>query len=130
MPDQNRAAALVKVGLGQRQRLVDPSPGAPEYDDQGTQTMAVAIIAGLAHHGDDLIDCRRVGRVALALIAWRDPGAEPRHGRRRPATAGSVKQQLDRQARLPDQLSSPHAVAPQKGSSEPRAMLVARCVSQ
>jgi hypothetical protein len=30
--------------------------------------MAVAIMAGLAHDGDDLINGRRVGGVALALL--------------------------------------------------------------
>src|SRR6185312_11070463 len=58
--------------------------------------MAVAVMAGLAHDRDDLIDRRRVGGVALALVTRRDPRAEARHGRRRPATAGSVKQRLNR----------------------------------
>jgi hypothetical protein len=62
--------------------------------------MAVAIMAGLAHHGDDLIDRRWVGRVALPLIAWRDPGAESWHGRRRPGATGSVKRRLNRHGSL------------------------------
>src|SRR5438105_5829539 len=40
VPDQNRAAALVKIRLGQRQRLVDPHTGAPEHDDQRVGAMA------------------------------------------------------------------------------------------
>jgi hypothetical protein len=43
VPDQNRAATLITVGLGQRERLVDPQPGAPQHDDQGTQAMPVTI---------------------------------------------------------------------------------------
>jgi hypothetical protein len=27
--DQHRAAALIEIGLGQRERLVDPQPGTP-----------------------------------------------------------------------------------------------------
>jgi hypothetical protein len=54
--------------------------------------MAAAITAGLAHDGDDLIDGRRVGGVALALV----PGAIPVRNpgvvagdRRRPAASSN-----------------------------------------
>jgi hypothetical protein len=40
----NRASTLVKIGLGQRQRLVDPQPGAPQYDEQGVEAIAVASV--------------------------------------------------------------------------------------
>jgi hypothetical protein len=53
VPDQDRASALVKIGLGQRERLVDPQTGAPQHDHQGDQAMTVAIIPGLAHDRDD-----------------------------------------------------------------------------
>ena len=39
---EQRAAAGVEVGLGERERLVDPQPGAPEHDDQAAQPPAVA----------------------------------------------------------------------------------------
>jgi hypothetical protein len=39
--------------------------------------MAVAIMAGLAHDRDDLVNRRRVRGVALALVTRRDPSAEP-----------------------------------------------------
>jgi hypothetical protein len=78
VPDQNRAAAPVKIGLGQRQRLVDPQTGAPEHHDQRADATAVAIVVGLAHNGHDLIDGRRVGRVALTLVSRGGPGAEAR----------------------------------------------------
>src|SRR6516164_4175221 len=95
--------------------------------------MAVAVMAGLAHDRDDLIDRRRVGGVALALVTRRDPCAEARHGRRRAATSGSVKQRLNRHGSLvceswtiTRQLYTPHALAAQETSSELKAMRVAR----
>jgi hypothetical protein len=87
---------MVKVGLGQRQRLVDPQPGAPQHDDQGTQAMPVTITPGLAHNGDDLINGRRVRGVTLALVAWGDPGAEPWRGRRGTTPPSGVEQLLRR----------------------------------
>src|SRR5436305_8265918 len=58
MPYQNRSAAPVEVGLGQRQRLPDPQPGGPQHYDQRVEAMAVASVPGLAHDRDDLIDRR------------------------------------------------------------------------
>jgi hypothetical protein len=59
----------------------------PEHDDQGSDPMAVAIMTGLAHDGDDLINGRqegamsvqplRVGGVALALVPWAIPVRNP-----------------------------------------------------
>ncbi|HZE18276.1 MAG TPA: hypothetical protein VE197_22730, partial [Mycobacterium sp.] len=60
MPDHARAAARVNVGLGERERLRDAQPGAPEHDDQRPEAMAVTCVWSLAHDGDDLIDRRRV----------------------------------------------------------------------
>src|SRR6476619_3230374 len=34
MPDQETAAALVEIGLGEREGLVDPNARAPQHDDQ------------------------------------------------------------------------------------------------
>ena len=39
--DEQRAAALIEIGLGERERLVDAQPGSPEEHDQGAQTAAV-----------------------------------------------------------------------------------------
>ena len=33
---------LIEIGLGQRQRLVDPQPSAPEHDDQTVEAVAVS----------------------------------------------------------------------------------------
>ena len=54
--------------------------------------MAVAIMAGLAHDGDDVINGRRVGGVALALVPWGYPVRKPgvvAGDRRRPAASSN-----------------------------------------
>jgi hypothetical protein len=35
--DEQRAAALIEIGLGQGQRLVDAQPGTPQDHDQAAQ---------------------------------------------------------------------------------------------
>ena len=67
--DEDRATARIEVGFRKRQRLLDPKPAAPKDDDHGAEPSAVAISANLAHHGDDLLDRRRVGRVAQSFVA-------------------------------------------------------------
>jgi len=49
----------------------------------------------LAHHGDDLLDGRRVGGVLLALVAWRTTGVVARQRRWRTASAGRIEQRCD-----------------------------------
>jgi hypothetical protein len=41
---------------------VNPHAGAPEHDDQPAQSAPVDAVAGVAHHRDDLLDRRRIGR--------------------------------------------------------------------
>jgi len=79
-PHQQRSAARVEVGLGQGERLADPQAGAPEHDDQAAQSAAVDAVTGVAHHGDDLFDRRRIRGVAHPLVARRPPGVELRQG--------------------------------------------------
>src|SRR5437764_12447798 len=87
--------------------------------------MAVAILAGLAHDRDDLIDGRRVGGVALALVAWSYAGVRSGHGRRRAASPGSIKQRLNRRHgsllceswTMTRQLSRPRAAAVRESRS-------------
>ena len=55
---QQRSAARVQVGFGQRERLMDAQAGAPEHDDQPAQPAAMDAVAGGAHDGDDLLDRR------------------------------------------------------------------------
>src|SRR5829696_7526477 len=52
-PHQQRAAARVQVGLGERERLADAQTGAPQHDHQAAQPAAVDTVAGVAHDGDD-----------------------------------------------------------------------------
>jgi len=61
LADEQRAAAGVEVWLGQRHRLADSESGAPEHDDQCAHPWSVVRLAGLAHHGDDLLNPRRIG---------------------------------------------------------------------
>jgi hypothetical protein len=84
-------APLIEIGLGQRQRLVDPQPGAPEHDDQTVEAIAVSGETGVAQNRDDLIDCQRVGRVALAFVARRPASAESRSCSSVPAAALEVR---------------------------------------
>src|SRR3954466_4651107 len=83
-------ATLVEVGLVERQRLVNPQARAPQHDDQPAQAATVAPVAGSAHDRDDLLDGRRVGRVAATPCfvadgrrgtpaAWRATADDQRH---------------------------------------------------
>jgi len=60
VPDKNRPATLIQVGLGERERLLDTQPGAPEHHDQAVEAIAVALATSLAHYRDDLLDRRRI----------------------------------------------------------------------
>jgi hypothetical protein len=50
--------------------------------------------AGAAHHGDDLLDRGRIGRVVPAFVAWWAAAVVVGEGRRRPATSGRVEQNV------------------------------------
>src|SRR6187551_2625622 len=52
--NQDRSAPRVEVVLAQRERLLDAQPGAPKHDDHPAQPPPVAVVAGVAHDGDDL----------------------------------------------------------------------------
>src|SRR4051794_40750262 len=92
--DQHGAPPRVKISLGERERLADPQPGAPEHDDQGAQAPPVDRLAGGAHDRDDLLDRGRVRRVADPLVAWRATGVESRQRGGRAATTGGIEQTL------------------------------------
>jgi hypothetical protein len=79
-PHQQRTAPRIEVGLGERERLTDPQPSAPQHNDQAAQPATVDTVTGVAHHADDLIDRRRIRRVAHPLVARRPPGVELRQG--------------------------------------------------
>jgi hypothetical protein len=91
-PHQQRSAAGVQVGLGERERLVDSEPGAPQHDEQAAQPPAMHAVAGAAHDSHDLLDRRRVGGVAHSLLrggrpAWNSGIVAGE--RRRPAASSS-----------------------------------------
>jgi hypothetical protein len=75
--DLNRAPDPIQIALGERERFADPQPGAPEHDDQPPKPDAVGAIAGGAHDGDDLLDRRRVRRVAEPFVARRSAAVVP-----------------------------------------------------
>jgi hypothetical protein len=83
--------AWAKVGFAERQRLRDAQTAAPEHHNQGAQPVAVAVVAGLAHHGDDLFHRRRVGGIDLPLVAGRTAGVVAGHGRGRATPTGGIE---------------------------------------
>jgi hypothetical protein len=81
---EDRAAARVEVWFGQRHCLADSESGPPEHDDQRPEPESVVCRPCPAH---DLLDPRRVRRIAKALVARRAIRVEARQGgRRTPAT--------------------------------------------
>jgi hypothetical protein len=63
-PDEQGAASLIEIGLGERQRFLDAQPSSLQDHDQPAQPAAVRVVAGGAHHGDDLLHLRRIARVS------------------------------------------------------------------
>jgi hypothetical protein len=83
---------LVKVGLVQRERFLDPQRRAPQHDDQRAGAQPVAAVPGSAHDRDDLIDGRRIGRKRAALVVGLAAGVVAGQRRPRPATASGIEQ--------------------------------------
>jgi hypothetical protein len=81
-PHEHGAAALIEIGLGKRERLVDAQPCAPQDHDQPAQSTAVRTVTGPAHDGDDLLHFGWIGGVPQTLVAGRTTGMKARHGRR------------------------------------------------
>jgi hypothetical protein len=69
--DEQRAAAGIEVALVQVERFLDPQPGTPQHHDQPADPIATDTVSGLAHDRDDLLDPRRIGRVAHPLVPRR-----------------------------------------------------------
>jgi hypothetical protein len=97
---EHRAAARIEVALAERERFVDAQPGAPQHDNERPQAVGVDAGAGVAHDGDDLGDGRRVGGVALALVARQAPGVVARQRRWGARAAGGIEQGLGHKASL------------------------------
>jgi hypothetical protein len=71
----------IKVALIERERFADAQTGAPEHDNQTTQPDRVAVAAGSVYHGNDLLDGRRVSRIALTLVTRRSAQMKARGSR-------------------------------------------------
>jgi hypothetical protein len=88
---ENAAASSIYVALGQRECLADTQTGAPAHDDERSGPQSVSRAAHDSHDSDDLLNGWRVRRIPKALVARRAAAVKAGHGRRRAATAGSVK---------------------------------------
>jgi hypothetical protein len=63
MADEQRPTPLVEVSFAQQERCLDPEARPPEDHDKPSQALPMWAVAGCAHHGDDLLNLRRIGRV-------------------------------------------------------------------
>jgi hypothetical protein len=90
--NEQSTAAFIEVALGKVERFGDPKSRAPEHDDQAAQAVAVDARTGVAHHGNDLVDSRRIGWVAQPLVARWTSGVIARKRRRGASPAGDVDQ--------------------------------------
>jgi hypothetical protein len=81
----------IEVGLAERERFVDAQAGAPQHHNQSAKPPPVHTVAGDPHDRDDLLDDRRVGRIAHAFVARRTAGMKAGHRCRRAATTSGIK---------------------------------------
>lgn len=90
--DEDRPTRVIEIGLDQRKSLADPQTGAPQHNDQAPQPQTIGTIPRSTHHRDDLLDGRRVRRVAQPLIPRRMASVKaPKRGRRA-AAARAIEQ--------------------------------------
>jgi len=89
--DDQRPASLIEIALSEIERLLDAQPGPPEDHDETAEPAAVHAVSGGVHDGDDLLDLRRMGRVAQTLVTRRAASVESRHRRRRTASTSTVE---------------------------------------
>jgi hypothetical protein len=95
---EQRAAPRSEVGLAEREGFVDAQAGSPQHHDERAQARRMQTRAGVPHHGNDLSDGRRVGRVPLALVARPAPGVEARQRGRRSRAAGGIEKEFGHDA--------------------------------
>lgn len=88
--DEQRAAPAIEVRLVQGESFIDAKTRSPQDDDQPAKPPTVQAVARGPHDRDDLLDGRRVGRVAPPLVGRSTTGMKA--GRRcgRPATARGI----------------------------------------
>jgi hypothetical protein len=80
--DEQRTAAAIKIGFAEGEGLVDAKAGSPQHDDQSAKPTTLDTVAGATHDRDDLLDSRRIGRIAPALVARRTTNPQAGHRRR------------------------------------------------
>jgi len=74
------------------ERFADPQPSAPQNRDQRTGPIRIRARSGPAHDEDDLLDRRRIGRIALPFVRRRAPRPVPRCRGRGSQPTGDVHQ--------------------------------------
>jgi hypothetical protein len=99
--NQDAAGRSVEIGLRQSEGFADAQAGTPEQDDERSGAESMLPMASAAHHGDDLLDRRWVGRIPQALVARRTSTVVTGHRCRRTATAGSVDESSHGAQRVP-----------------------------
>jgi hypothetical protein len=82
MPDEHSTTGTIEVTFLESERFADPDPGAPEQHNQRTKSATVVAVTDTAHHGDDLLDRRRISRILLALIVRWTTSVVAGHSRR------------------------------------------------
>jgi hypothetical protein len=90
---EQRAAPVIEIAFGERQRFLDTQPGAPKDHDQATQASPMRVVPVRAHDGDDLLDLRWIGGIAETLVPRRSAGVEAGHRRGRSAATSAIEQQ-------------------------------------
>jgi hypothetical protein len=88
--DEQRAAPAIEVRLVQGESFIDAKTRSPQDDDQPAKPPTVQAVARGPHDRDDLLDGRRVGRVAPPLVGRSMTGMKAGHRCRRPATARGI----------------------------------------
>jgi hypothetical protein len=90
--DEDGASRSVEVTLGEVKRLADTQTGTPQDHHQRPQASTVRPITGRAHDCDDLLDPRRIGRIAKALVSRGSPLVVAGHRGRRATMTSSIQQ--------------------------------------
>src|ERR1035441_2393104 len=85
--DEDGASRSVKVTLGEVKRPADPETGTPQDHHRRPQASTAKPITGRAHDCDDLLDRRRIGRIAKALVPRGSPLVVAGHRGRRATMA-------------------------------------------
>jgi hypothetical protein len=67
----NATCRTREIAFGKPERFANPQTGSPQQDDERSGAEAVRRRAGTPHDRNDLLDGRRVGRIAQALVTRR-----------------------------------------------------------